>query len=115
VVFLGYGFKKKGPVEVHTFEGRRLAALTYQDRRVLRGLSLGFSNKQIGHALEISPNTVRWHVARILSEGKFDNRHHAGAWANRHTSKLYEPGALVELDHVPLELDVPLDLLDKAA
>jgi len=40
--------------------------LTARERDVLAMMSLGFSNKSIARALEISPETVKSHVKRIF-------------------------------------------------
>jgi len=61
--------------------GRQLAAaregpddLTPRERDVLRQLALGLSNRDIGHALSISEETVKTHVASLLSKLQVENR-----------------------------------------
>jgi len=59
--------------------GRQLAAaapddLTPRERDVLRQLALGLSNRDIGQALSISEETVKTHVASLLSKLHVENR-----------------------------------------
>ncbi len=91
-------------VKSFTSEGRtyRLAILTVRESQVLQLLCLGFSNKQIASRLRIEVNTVRSHVSSILAAGDFDNRWHAGAWANRHVAQL-KKGEMIPLDPSPLD------------
>jgi LuxR family maltose regulon positive regulatory protein len=44
-----------------------LEGLTRREIEVLQHLASGDSNKVIARALDVSPNTVKRHVARILS------------------------------------------------
>lgn len=48
--------------------------LTGRELRILRLLASGASNQAIGGTLFISVNTVRWHVANILSKLQVENR-----------------------------------------
>lgn len=57
-------------------------SLTHREIRVLRLLADGASNTQIGASLFISVNTVRWHVANILSKLHVENRTQAAATAH---------------------------------
>lgn len=57
-------------------------SLTDRELRVLRLLTEGASNTQIGTSLFISVNTVRWHVANILSKLQVENRTQAAAAAH---------------------------------
>lgn len=57
-------------------------SLTDRELRVLRLLTEGASNTQIGASLFISVNTVRWHVANILSKLQVENRTQAAAAAH---------------------------------
>lgn len=59
-----------------------IESLTEKELRVLRLLSEGASNTQIGASLFISVNTVRWHVANILSKLHVENRTQAAASAH---------------------------------
>ncbi len=56
-------------------------SLTEREIRVLHLLAEGASNTQIGASLFISVNTVRWHVANILSKLQVENRTQAAAAA----------------------------------
>lgn len=56
-------------------------SLTDRELRVLRLLTEGASNTQIAASLFISVNTVRWHVANILSKLQVENRTQAAATA----------------------------------
>jgi ATP/maltotriose-dependent transcriptional regulator MalT len=47
---------------------KRMAALSARERQVLGLLGEGLSNKEIGQALSISPNTVRFHVAAVFNK-----------------------------------------------
>lgn len=57
-------------------------SLTHREIGVLRLLADGASNTQIGASLFISVNTVRWHVANILSKLHVENRTQAAASAH---------------------------------
>jgi NarL family two-component system response regulator LiaR len=54
--------------------GVRLDDLTPRERDVLRQLALGISNRDIGQALSISEETVKTHVANLLSKLHVENR-----------------------------------------
>jgi LuxR family transcriptional regulator, maltose regulon positive regulatory protein len=56
-------------------------SLTDRELKVLRLLAKGAPNTQIGTTLFISVNTVRWHVANILSKLQVENRTQAAAAA----------------------------------
>lgn len=57
----------------------RLADLTDREREVLALMAQGFTNRRIGEALLITPNTVKKHVDHILQKLRVSNR--AGAVA----------------------------------
>lgn len=57
--------------------------LSGRERDVLRLLTLGLDNKEIGDALSISPRTVKNHVASILSKLHLSNRIQAAVYAVR--------------------------------
>jgi DNA-binding NarL/FixJ family response regulator len=48
--------------------GRSGARLTAREREVLGLVAAGISNKGIARALQVSPNTVKFHIAAILEK-----------------------------------------------
>jgi LuxR family maltose regulon positive regulatory protein len=54
--------------------------LSARELQVLELLAEGRSNKLIARALDLSPHTVKRHVARILDRLDLDSRMQAGAW-----------------------------------
>ncbi len=58
--------------------------LTQREREVLQGLAEGLSDKEIGQRLYISGDTVRNHMARILSKLGVESRLQALVFALRH-------------------------------
>ena len=63
-----------GPLPAEVVEG---SGLTPRQLEVLELLCQGLTNKAIGRKLELSENTVRWHVQGILSLLKVANRSEA--------------------------------------
>jgi DNA-binding NarL/FixJ family response regulator len=65
---------------------RRNAAhdLTRREREVLRLLAAGYSNREIGEQLYISPTTAASHVAHIFDKLGVDSRAKATDFARRH-------------------------------
>jgi DNA-binding NarL/FixJ family response regulator len=61
----------------------RLPNLTQREREVLRHLSDGLSNEEIGKRLFISPETVRTHVRKAMDKLNADTRTQAVATALR--------------------------------
>lgn len=59
------------------------ASLSERERGVLRLVARGQSNREIGAALGLSPNTVANHLRRILARTGCANRAEAAAWALR--------------------------------
>ena len=57
--------------------------LTPRELQVLRHISLGLSNREIGLALEISVETVKEHVQNILRKLDVNDRTQAAVWAVR--------------------------------
>lgn len=57
-------------------------ALTDREINILQLLAGGATNMQIGAALNVSVNTVRWHVANILSKMQVENRTQAASAAH---------------------------------
>lgn len=61
-----------------------LNLLTDREREILEHLSRGESNKAIARALQISPDTVKLHVRRILSKLNLTSRVEAAVFAVEH-------------------------------
>ena len=57
--------------------------LTNRELQVLRHVALGLSNREIGHSLEISIETVKEHVQNILRKLDVSDRTQAAVWAVR--------------------------------
>jgi len=57
--------------------------LTQRETQVLRHVALGLSNREIGHSLEISVETVKEHVQNILRKITVTDRTQAAVWAVR--------------------------------
>ncbi len=55
-------------------------ALSEREREVLEHLAAGSSNKLIARALDLSPHTVKRHVANILGKLNLETRGQAAAW-----------------------------------
>jgi DNA-binding CsgD family transcriptional regulator len=93
------------PASVH---GRSLAvasqpeteSVSPREREVLALVAEGRSNKAIAEALYVSPNTVKTHVASLLSKLHADSRVQLAAIAARHgvSSQLGTDGFLVQGD-----------------
>ncbi len=58
--------------------------LTVGELDVLRLVSAGKTNAEIGAALFISPFTAKTHVANLLGKVRVENRASAAVWATRH-------------------------------
>lgn len=58
-------------------------SLTQRETQVLRHLALGLSNKEIGHSLSISIETVKEHVQHLLRKIDATDRTQAAVWAVR--------------------------------
>ncbi len=58
--------------------------LSQREREVLERMAAGDSNKHIARALDISPHTVKRHVANILDKLGLSSRGQAAAWHNGH-------------------------------
>jgi DNA-binding CsgD family transcriptional regulator len=59
--------------------GYKTDALTVAEQRVMKWVSFGKSNQEIGLILGLSPATVKGHVERILEKTQAANRTHAVA------------------------------------
>jgi len=71
--------------------GPRADGLTVAELRVLRLLPSGFTNRDIGERLHLSPNTVANHVRNILAKTGARNRTEAANYARRHSIATDEP------------------------
>lgn len=60
------------------------AQLTAREREILRHVALGQTNKAIARALDISHETVKLHVRKILSKLKLSSRVEAAVFAVEH-------------------------------
>lgn len=58
--------------------------LSQREREVLERIAAGDSNKLIARALDISPHTVKRHVANILDKLGLASRGQASAWLHEH-------------------------------
>lgn len=69
--------------------------LTQREAEVLAQIAAGASNKHIARALDLSPHTVKRHVANILDKLALNSRGEAAAWFNQQrTQAATRPGAL---------------------
>ena len=57
--------------------------MTNRELQVLRHVALGLSNREIGHSLTISIETVKEHVQNILRKIDASDRTQAAVWAVR--------------------------------
>jgi LuxR family maltose regulon positive regulatory protein len=62
------------------------ALLSSREREVLERIAAGDSNKLIARALDISPHTVKRHVANILDKLDLTSRGQASAWLREHAA-----------------------------
>jgi len=60
------------------------AALSQQEKRVLRLAAQGKTNKQIAAELFLSDKTVKHHISNILSKLNLSSRAQAAVWATQH-------------------------------
>ena len=67
--------------------------LTERELQVLRGMSQGKSNGQIGRELYISPHTVRTHVQNILQKLEMHSKLEAATFAMQHELATRRPTA----------------------
>jgi DNA-binding NarL/FixJ family response regulator len=72
----------------------RMADLTAQQLRVLKGLSEGLLNKQIAYDLDVAENTIKVHVSAILRKLSVNSRTHAALIARDLAEAGDELGAL---------------------
>ncbi len=72
------------PTGTHTAIGEACAQLSSRELEVLARLAAGDSNKLIARAFDLSPHTVKRHVANILDKLGVDSRGQAAAWYVSH-------------------------------
>ena len=60
------------------------AHLTAREREVLREVTSGATSREIGQHLEISENTVNFHLKNIFNKLKLRNRAQVAVWAAEH-------------------------------
>jgi len=68
--------------------------LTQREAEVIAQIAAGASNKHIARALDLSPHTVKRHVANILDKLALNSRGEAAAWWNQRNQAATRPGAL---------------------
>ncbi|NDZ16669.1 helix-turn-helix transcriptional regulator [Variovorax sp. WS11] len=68
------------PEEDRVTAGGANGPLSARETEVLQCLAAGQSNKLIARALDLSPHTVKRHVARILDRLDLSSRGEAAAW-----------------------------------
>ena len=73
---------REAPPET-TVQDPSQAELTDRELEVLRLLASGMDNAEIGHALFISPSTVKNHISSILLKLQIENRIQAAVYAVR--------------------------------
>jgi len=66
------------------------SGLTERERDVLRLVSKGFTNGQIGTRLGVSERTIKGHLTNIFTRLGVTDRTSAALWAQRHLSDLSE-------------------------
>ncbi len=71
------------PAATETADPSAALGLTARERDVLYLLTLGHTNRQIAHALYVSPKTASSHVSAILAKLEVDSRGEAAATAHR--------------------------------
>lgn len=73
------GTERAGPASAYGV----LSRLTPRQVDVLRLITLGKSNKEIGRALGLGQNTIKFHVATLMSKLRVDNRVRLAVMASR--------------------------------
>ena len=73
-------------------KGALLGQLTQREREILDYLAHGLGNKAIARILDISPDTVKFHVRHVLSKLNLTSRVEAAVFAVEHRrSSVYAP------------------------
>jgi LuxR family maltose regulon positive regulatory protein len=68
--------------------------LSQREAEVIALIAAGASNKHIARALDLSPHTVKRHVANILDKLGLNSRGEAAAWWNQRSQASTRPGTL---------------------
>jgi DNA-binding NarL/FixJ family response regulator len=68
--------------------GRPEDVMSPREVEVLRLVTKGLANKQIGRALGISERTVKAHLGRVFRELGVGDRTSAALWAREHLTEL---------------------------
>jgi DNA-binding NarL/FixJ family response regulator len=74
---------KRGRTRMRNNSGGPNAELTNREMQVLRHVSMGLSNREVGKSLGISVETVKEHVQNILRKLSVNDRTQAAVWAVR--------------------------------
>ena len=82
-------------------------ALSHREREVLALIAEGYSNKAIAKTLFVSPNTVKTHVASLLTKLRADSRVQLAAIATRHAFAEQHRSPSHRLDDAVLASKVP--------
>jgi len=69
--------------KIETKTELRLSSLTSRELEILEILAMGYSNRKIANKLEISDNTVKFHLKNIYEKTQVDNRTQAVAFYNQ--------------------------------
>jgi LuxR family maltose regulon positive regulatory protein len=76
------------PASGERARGVARGALSSRECEVLERIAAGDSNKLIARAFDLSPHTVKRHVANILDKLALDSRGQAAAWYRSHGQRL---------------------------
>ena len=79
---LAHALRALGPATANSDD--LMAPLSKREEEVLRLLTTGLSNREIGKFLFVSENTVKTHVVRIITKLGVSDRVQAAVWATRH-------------------------------
>ena len=70
-------------------EEEALGKLTAREEEILLLITSGVRNKQIAQDLNLSPHTVRGHIAGIFNKLRVNNRLQAMAWGTKYLEAMY--------------------------